>query len=290
MWLASFPKSGNTWLRAFIFALKKLRVDRNVEAIDLDEMVYSGETDRDVDYYTQYLSGPATTVAKDEIAAARAKVQRDIALGSLGPAYIKTHNARVHERGWPIINLNVSVGAVYLVRNPLDVAVSWSHFRRVSIDETIADMARSGNETEPNGDDVHMVLGSWSENVHSWTGEANPAILVVRYEDMLDQPLETFAMIARHLMLDFVPEQLVRAVSLTSFDQLQRSELAGGFLEKPPEATLFFRQGRAGQWREVLTLEQTARVVAAHGQEMARFGYLPVADTSSTLTGLAAKR
>lgn len=290
VWLASFPKSGNTWLRAFIFALRKLRSGRAIEAIDLDEMVYSGETDRDVDYYARYLSGPATAVARDEIAAARGHVQRDIAMGSLAPVYIKTHNARVMERGFPTINLAVSVGAVYLVRNPLDVAVSWSHFRGVDLDQAIADMARPGNATVPNGNDVHMVLGSWSENVHSWTGEAHPAVLVARYEDMLDEPLAAFTAIARHLRLDASPEQIERAAALASFDRLQRAELATGFLEKPPEAAMFFRHGQAGQWREALTAEQVARVVAAHGPEMARFGYLPAAELPSGLTALAAKR
>src|SRR5690242_4477196 len=66
VWLASYPKSGNTWVRAFLFALQKLRAGEQLDAINLDEMVYWGETDRDLDYFKPHLSGPAASVDKRE--------------------------------------------------------------------------------------------------------------------------------------------------------------------------------------------------------------------------------
>lgn len=248
-------------------------------AIDLEAMAYFGESDRTVGYYAPYLSGPATGVDKREIAAARVNVQRDIAHGTAGVAYIKTHNAMITDRGVPTINRGVSAGAVYLIRNPLDIAVSWARFRDVSVDEIIATMAREGYETEPNENDVHVVYGSWSQNVRSWTASPNPVVLVVRYEDMLASAERTFAEIARHLRIAATPEQLSRAIALSSFEKLQSAERATGFVEKPPEAELFFREGRAGQWKEALSATQVARIVADHGEQMARFGYLPDAPT-----------
>lgn len=274
VWLASFPKSGNTWLRAFLFALRKIRSGAAIQSIDLGEFATTNVSDRLVSAYAPHLSRPVAEADKRDFAAARPHVQKAIALSAPAAVFIKTHNARIEDRGWPTINLGVSIGAVYLVRNPLDVAISWARFRGVSVDEAIADMAREGNETEPNGDDVHMVLGSWSQNVRSWTAPANPLVLVIRYEDMLDDPLHVFTAVTDHLAIDCVRDDVVRAIQLSSFDELQSAERASGFLEKPPEANMFFRKGRAGQWRDVLSAEQVDRIVSVHGEQMARFGYL----------------
>ena len=275
VWLASYPKSGNTWVRAFLFALEKICAGQEMSAIKLDEMVYWGETDRDVDYFARHLSGPAIIADQKLIAAARALVQRDIAFGSPRLVYIKTHNAMVIDRGTPTINPVATAGAIYLVRNPLDVAISWARFRGIPIDDAIADMGRAGFETATNEHDIYIVYGSWSENVRSWTERPNPAVLVVRYEDMLAAPNDAFAKIAAHLMIFANRAQTDQAAELSSFSRLQAAEAAGGFLEKPPDAERFFREGRAGQWRDVLTPAQVSRIVADHGEQMARFSYLP---------------
>jgi hypothetical protein len=209
------------------------------------------------------------------VAAARPKVQADIAVGSAGPVMIKTHNALIDYLGAPLVNRAVSAGAVYVVRNPLDVAISLAHFRGFSVDAAIDEMATAGAATETNDDDVYFVTGSWSENVASWTGQPTTAIFPVRYEDMLASPTETFTAIARHVRMPVVPDQIAHAIDLTRFDRMQSAEQAKGFLEKPPHVDRFFREGRAGQWQEVLSDAQVERVVAAHGQQMARFGYLP---------------
>jgi hypothetical protein len=102
---------------------------------------------------------------------------------------------------------------------------------------------------------------------------------VVRYEDMVDQPTQAFAAIARHLLMTPTDDQLARAVALTDFARLRAREEADGFKEKPAtSAEPFFRQGRSGQWRERLTQEQVERIVAAHGPVMRRFGYWPSPD------------
>jgi hypothetical protein len=70
-------------------------------------------------------------------------------------------------------------------------------------------------------------------------------------------------------------DQIRRTVEMTTFEQMQKAEAAKGFLEKPPHADRFFRQGRSGQWQDVLSSAQVDRIVAAHREQMARFGYLP---------------
>jgi hypothetical protein len=97
----------------------------------------------------------------------------------------------------------------------------------------------------------------------------------MRYEDLVASPEENFGKVARHLMMTPDDQQLGRAIALTRFDRLRDSEAAAGFKERPHDIDTFFREGRAGQWRERLTAEQVARVVKAHHPLMRRFGYLP---------------
>jgi hypothetical protein len=67
--------------------------------------------------------------------------------------------------------------------------------------------------------------------------------------------------------------QLADAIERSSFGRLRAQEEKEGFRERPKAAERFFREGRAGQWKEVLTAQQVARVASDHGEQMARFGY-----------------
>jgi hypothetical protein len=274
VWLASYPKSGNTWIRVFLYALYNLVLGSPLTEIDLNRMADFGANDRATVYYERYLHKPPTAADRAAIANARLKVQADIVAATPGIVLVKTHNALIEDAGMPTINRGVSAGAIYVLRNPLDVAISFAHFRSIPIDAAIDIMATDGFATEPNSDDVHFITGSWSQHVQSWTERPHPAVHVVRYEDMLERPAEAFGAIARHAMLPAGHGLLEKAIDLASFQRLQKAEDVQGFLEKPPNVDRFFRVGRAGQWREVLTSAQVQRIVDAHGPAMARFGYL----------------
>jgi len=97
----------------------------------------------------------------------------------------------------------------------------------------------------------------------------------MRYEDMLAEPQKTFGALARHLLFKPTGGELADAIKRSSFEQLKEQEEKDGFRERPDKAERLFRDGRAGQWKEILTPAQIKRIVDAHGEQMARFGYLP---------------
>jgi len=70
-------------------------------------------------------------------------------------------------------------------------------------------------------------------------------------------------------------DQLKAAIAKSSFAEMSRQEAENGFKERPPTAKIFFREGRAGQWRDVLMPDQIAAIISAHEPMMQRFGYLP---------------
>jgi len=194
----------------------------------------------------------------------------------MGLIFIKPHQGLVVDRGHVTINFAVTSGAIYIVRNPLDVAISYAHHLGRSIDRAIEFMNRQNAEVSGNDKQVYEVYGSWSQHVMSWTRKPHPAIYVMRYEDMLNEPQKTFGALAQHLLFKPSDEQLTDAIDRSSFERLREQEEKDGFRERPEKAERFFREGRAGQWKEVLTPQQVQRIVDAHGEQMQRFGYLPL--------------
>ncbi len=145
-----------------------------------------------------------------------------------------------------------------------------------TIDQAIDVMTTRDVETPIDNRRVHELWGSWSQHVSSWTRRPHPAIYVMRYEDMLAKPEQTFSGLARHLLLNPSETELQKAIERSSFDRLRENEEKDGFKEKPEHAERFFREGRSEQWKELLTPQQVDAIVSAHGEQMERFGYLPL--------------
>lgn len=273
VWIASFPKSGNTWTRTFLHNLVRLQGGVQ-EPQDINAMNRFSTWDLNKQHYADMLGYEPTSEHRNEIAAARPKVQQQIADASEGIVFVKTHHALVMDRGHSAINFAVTSGAIYIVRNPLDVAISYAHHMNGTIDDAIKLMATDNLETNVTETTVYEVYGSWSQHVWSWTRNAHRAIYVMRYEDMLADPFKAFGGLARHLLLDATPGQLAQAIEHSSFERLQAQETKDGFIERPKAAQRFFREGRAGQWREQLAPAQIERIIRDHGGQMQRFGYL----------------
>ncbi len=274
IWLASYPKSGNTWLRAFLHNLLR----NPDQPFDINRLTAFSLGDSLPQFYKQLDPRPPGELGFEDIARLRPSVHRLMTEASPDNVFVKTHNALVEDYDVPLITLELTAGAIYVVRDPLDVAMSYSHHLGASIDDTIQFMAASAART-PSGDAfVTEKICSWSVHVESWTANPNRTLHVVRYEDMHTQPIKTFAGIARFLGLTPPRERLEKAIRSSSFRVLQEQEKRHGFIERSPVAERFFRSGRMGEGRKLLTPAQIARIVADHGPQMARFGYLTEVD------------
>jgi len=272
VWLASYPKSGNTWVRAFLDNLlhdarKPLSVDRP------SGMFAQGESA--IGWYRIADPRPPAHWTTADIARLRPRVHKMIADSAKGTVFCKTHNALTTINGHATVNMAVSAGAIYIVRNPLDIVLSFADFQACSTDMAITIMATDGFATPTNDRNVSEHMASWSQHVASWTTGDNRGVHVVRYEDLLEQPVKSFTAISRYLGQKFDRKRIERAIGHASFDSLRRQEQQQGFSEKPAHQKAFFRKGTAGQWRQELSADQAARVIADHREQMARFGYLP---------------
>ena len=274
IWIASYPKSGNTWVRVFLHnLLRELRGEtEDAQSINALHEVTAWECL--AANFARRLKKPLGMATPQEIAEARAKVQADMVGGEGRPVYIKTHNAVANVEGFPTINFDVTLAAVYIVRNPLDVAVSYAHFYGLPLDPIIAFMANSSGNIDGTDKRAYEFMGSWSFHVASWMSVPHRPVLTLRYEDLLAAPEKSFRRLAAFLRLKPSDDQLRRAIEKSSFGELARQEQAQGFVDRPPQADKFFRAGKAGQWKEALSADQIKAIVEAHAPMMMRFGYL----------------
>jgi len=271
LWLASYPKSGNTWLRAFLHNFLR----NPDQSYDINKLMEFTTGESQTVLYRQLDPRPWTEYTREDVARMRPQVHRELTKTFPDTVFAKTHNALLEDMGYPTVNMEVTAGGIYVVRNPLDVAISYSHHLSLPLDEMIDIMGRPGAMTNPSEKNVHEVQGSWSQHVESWTGKPNPRLLVLRYEDMLESPFKSFGAVAKFLGINAPRDRLDKAIKQSSFKVLKNQEKAKGFIERPAKAEAFFRKGEAGQWRHDLTPEQVQRIVSDHREQMERFGYVP---------------
>jgi sulfotransferase family protein len=272
IWLASYPKSGNTWMRAFLHNLFR---DPN-EAYDINKITDLSISDSSIDWYRAQDKRDWTEWSAVDVARMRRGAQLAMCRVKPDDVFVKTHNASVVFLGYPMMHQDLTAGAIYIVRNPLDVCISLSHHYGTDLDTTVEILADPSIGSKTNDKIVYEVHKSWSIHVDSWTNPPRPGLAVLRYEDMLNNPIKTFGGLSQFLGLNPPRKRLERAIERASFKTLRRQEDEQGFKEKSPFAQKFFRDGRAGQWRELLTPAQIDKVASAHKEQMQRFGYWPL--------------
>ena len=266
VWLASYPKSGNTWVRAF-----------------LHNYIVNEETPHSINSLVDFsvaecaaaFFGPPGEVMEPRAVQAKRPLVHEQLTGLHDDlVFVKTHNANLSVHGADLCTPGPTAGAIYIVRDPRDVAVSYAAYTGKSVDEIIDFMGQDGAANASDGVQVFELLSSWSGHALSWV--AAPRRLLVRYEDLIADPVRGFGRIIRFLGARDAapePERLARAISFSSFTTLSGQEERQGYQASGAKGGKFFRAGKAGGWREQLTPEQAAKIWSAHGPVMGKFGY-----------------
>jgi hypothetical protein len=273
-WLASYPKSGNTWFRVFLSNLFK----KDEEPASINDLHHTpiASARQPFDEATGL---PSSDMTFEEVDRLRPEVYRQQAREAEDIQYRKVHDAYTYlEDGSPLFPTDVSRGAVYFVRNPLDVLISFAHHSATEpskMVEVINDPAKAfGRSPEKLFNQLRQKLSSWSGHVKSWVDQPNIPVHVMRYEDMRREPLKVFMDAVNFLGLDASKEEVKEALQKSDLSVLQEQEKQQGFKEKMIRADKFFRKGQVGEWREVLTQDQVDAVIREHEEVMKRFGYL----------------
>jgi Sulfotransferase domain len=298
VWLASYPKSGNTWLRMLIANLSAK--DNPMDINDLPERGGIASARGPFDYLTLIDSGLLTY---DEIDALRPRVYEELARGAQDDEYddpqdvppvrfVKVHDAYTQTpQGEPLLaGSRGAERAIVIVRDPRDVAPSMAIHSHTSIDEAIAVMnnaeaafcAKPGRQHNQ----LRQKLPGWSGHVASWLEQTDIPIHLVRYEDLQADAAGALRRVLTFAGRPAADNEIARAVAFADFAQLRQQEQDKGFREAPrPHAGgNFFRRGEAGAWRDELTAEQVARIEDAHAPMMRRLGYALTSEHLSART------
>ena len=270
LWLASYPKSGNTWLRIF---LANYMLDRQTP-LPINEVHRLGVTDAAAELFRR--AAGAGFVPADPLSTLRlrSRVLAWLAGNDADVLFVKTHAIKSRLFGVEMIPAALSRSAIYILRNPLDMVLSYARHFGVPLEDAAVAIGRSDTAIAASGKSVKQYIGSWSGHVRSWSQSRDLSVLTLRYEDMLTDPHGAFAKALAHVGIPFDKARLDRAVQFSSFDELSRQEATDRFLEHGEMKERFFHSGQAGAWRDALPEALADRIRSDHGAVMRRFGYL----------------
>ena len=273
VWLASYPKSGNTWFRLF---LSRLLYNKNQkDPLHLGDIPIA--TSRMV--LDAYAGLELSDFSNDEIQEMRPEMYRHLSDQMTENVYLKIHDllTRTSTEAWTI-SKEATKCIIYFVRNPLDIVASYAHHFNITIDKSIEYMCDENHTYDaPPGAitlQVQHKIGSWSEHIERWLMQTEMPILVVKYEDMVHHTRSTFQEVLDFIGLDVTPDKFDSALDETNFDKLKDAEKNYGFNEKFAKAKSFFRTGRTGGWKTELTSNQADKIIQFHGYMMKKLGYL----------------
>lgn len=295
-WLASYPKSGNTWFRLLIASF------RREGAIDINDLAEPRGMASARGWFDHVMLFPSGLLTHEEcerarplVYAASEAVSEDRELDQMwtrtaGTSFVKTHDAYTHNAdGRPLMGgPDAAGGAILIVRDPRDVCASLANHNNVTIDQAINFMGNDDawfcGERDRQPSQLRQRLLNWSDFTASWLDQGDLAIHLVRYEDM---QIDAAAALRDGLCfagVDAGVEETDVAARSVDFDELQRQEQEHGFREAPlHKYGAFFRNGVAGGWKSELNADQAARVEREHGAMMERLGYLPTMSAQGEL-------
>lgn len=262
-WLASYPHSGTPLLRYFLYAYLRLdpKSDGGIDPEDPGFARFFTEDAR-FDWWRPLVSKTCEEMKPTEISLRRRASQEMIAAAAEGGVFVETHSAFVKDHGVQTLMPHVTNGAIYVIRNPLNVAISLKAALGL---ETMGAAIRALNDERrriPSSEThVATLTGSWRRSVDSWVGRKRTGVFALRYEDMIEDPVKAFRYVVELLGMTPDEDRLAWAAG---------AAMAAG-AEDP---VAIFEGGVEGLWRERLNPEQTRAIIAHNHEMMAHCGYL----------------
>ena len=257
IWLTSYPKSGNTWVRSFLSAYYFSQDgDFNFNLLESFKQFPSK------DFVNLNLKNPLDIVKQWE------PVQEDI-LSKKKIVFLKTHNALISLNNTKFTSPKYTLGFIYIIRDPRNLITSLKNHTDISYEEALSFMLDKNTvlyDTKVNDYDAAHFISSWRMHYKSWLNNDVFKKMIIRYEDLENNSHEIF-----YKLIDFTnslmrrndkvdEKKLKKAIETTNFDNLRKKEEEGEFNEnaislKTNEKVKFFNMGYKNNWNKILPQE-----------------------------------
>ena len=239
IWLSSYPKSGNTWIRIAL----NLALEGKINLNEIKINSFSG-------LIKSYLEPTIKLKNPGEIINYWEGVQKSISNEISKGSYIclKTHNVlgKIGNEFFP--TLKYTAGCIYIVRDPRDVAISYSNHFNITIDDSVKSMMNDDRMIyDPKKFYRSEVISSWKNHLISWRNSPFP-ILILRYEDLLKNPFQSFEKLFKFCNINPLIH-INEIIKLSTFDNLSKLEKLSGFKESSVHGTPFFNEGKSEVWK-----------------------------------------
>ena len=279
-WIASYPKSGNTWLRSLLASYYYSK-DGSFDQILLKKIDQFPEKKyfRDFNYNPKVV----TDTSRFWIPA-----QENINLDK-NIKFFKTHNILGSINGSNFTNKKNTIGAIYIVRDPRNVITSFKNHYDFTLEEAYNAMTNKHYYIyqSENHDDFgdFQFISSWEKNYQSWKKQNIFKIKIIKYEDLLNETFYTF----RDIILfinhvcgyenDFQKDKAKTSIQSTSFSNLKNIEIKQGFIEavkskKSNTKIPFFHLGADNDWKKILNSEFQDKIVNEFNIGLKELGYI----------------
>jgi hypothetical protein len=276
IWLASYPKSGNTLVRAM-----------------LASYFFSSNGNFNFDLLINIRQFPANHFFKkfgininddNEILKNYIEVQSRINNKS-SVQFLKTHSSFNKFNDYSFTSLDVTLGAIYIIRDPRTLIESFSRHYQCSIEQSL-DYILNGLLLKRNEVHPMTIVGSWLENYKSWKSfNFDNRYMLVKYEDLINKKEETFVKILKfiqRLSKSNIPinlKKIENTLVSTEFENMQKLEKKFGFKESPidvktGERIVFFEVGPKNNYKKVVDSKIINKIETSFFKELKELGYL----------------
>ena len=279
VWLASYPKSGNTWLRSIISAL--IYSQDGLFNFELLKKIPQFPTQK----YFREFTDDYTNIheIKKYWIAAQDKINLENEI-----KFLKTHHINCKIDNYSFTNKQNTCATIYIVRDPRNLVNSISNHYDKTINEakeflvTPKTLGASKNIHNLKNGNVVTLIGNWAENYNFWK-QTNENFLLVKYEDLLNNinlELEKIVLfLKKYINFDVNDNKLQNIIKTTNFNHLKEKEKEGLFDENVYTKSTnrkinFFHQGPENNWKSKLESEIVNEINLKFKNEMIELGYL----------------
>ena len=278
VWIASYPKSGNTWVRSIISSL-----------VYTEDGIFDFSSMKKIDQYPQrrfleHFTQDYNNIheIKKHWVTSQERINLDTKI-----KFFKTHHLNCKVDNYPFTNKECTRATIYVVRDPRNLVDSISNHFGKSIEESKKFLLTSkilspGKEIELRGGNVITYLGSWKEHYKFWT-KNNENLLIIKYEDLvknIHQEIDKIIAFLRNFVdFEISDKKKENIIKSTSFEALKKIEENGKFTENVFEKgankkVKFFNKGPNNNWKNTLPKHIQTEIETELKNELAELDYL----------------